>query len=304
MTQTTRSQPSQRQRNPRGGRPPRRRLARHGLARRQRLAPGQPGHPDATSRPRSASSATSPTARREAWSPAAATRSRWSSPSRPADCSATRSSRACCGASAAELAARDLQLVLLMPDVRGRRASATADYLTAGHVDGALLVSLHGEDPLPARLAAAGIPMVVVGRPPKGADARATSTSTTGGARDAAVEHLIAGGRRDIATIAGPQDMAAGMDRLRRLSRCTRRGRPRPRPGPGDQRRFHPGRRSGRDDPTAGRPARHRRRLRGLGPDGRRRIVGPGRGRAARARAMSRWSASTTRPWRRPPRPD
>ena len=42
-----------------------------------------------------------------------------------------------------ELAARDRQLILLMPEYVADEAR-TADYLTAGHVDGALLVSLHG----------------------------------------------------------------------------------------------------------------------------------------------------------------
>ena len=67
-----------------------------------------------------------------------------------------------------ELTARDRQLILLMPESEADERR-TADYLTAGHVDGALLVSLHGDDPLPARLTAAGMPIVLVGRPPKGA---------------------------------------------------------------------------------------------------------------------------------------
>lgn len=112
----------------------------------------------------------------------------------------------------AELTARDLQLILLMPnsaaDVR-----RTGDYLSAGHVDGAVLVSLHGEDPLPARLSAAGIPLVLVGRPLRGVSASYVDVDNRQGARSA-VEHLIATGRRAVATIAGPQDMPAGIDRL------------------------------------------------------------------------------------------
>ncbi len=92
--------------------------------------------------------------------------------------------------------------------------SRTADYLTAGHVDGAILVSLHGDDPLPARLAAAGVPTVVGGwRPSHGVSASYVDVDNRGGARSA-VEHLIAGGRRTIATITGPSDMAPGIDRL------------------------------------------------------------------------------------------
>jgi DNA-binding LacI/PurR family transcriptional regulator len=111
-----------------------------------------------------------------------------------------------------ELTARDLQLVLLMPnsaaDVR-----RTGDYLAAGHVDGAILVSLHGDDPLPSRLSEAGIPLVLVGRPQRGISASYVDVDNRQGARSA-VEHLIAGGRRVIATISGPADMPAGIDRL------------------------------------------------------------------------------------------
>jgi DNA-binding LacI/PurR family transcriptional regulator len=112
----------------------------------------------------------------------------------------------------ASLSARDLQLVLLMPASSGD-AHRTADYLTAGHVDGALLVSLHRDDPLPERIAAAGIPMVAVGRPPRGTAASYVDVDNRGGARSA-VDHLITGGRRTIATIAGPADMVAALDRL------------------------------------------------------------------------------------------
>lgn len=112
----------------------------------------------------------------------------------------------------AELNARDLQLVLLMPNSPSD-VQRTGDYLSAGHVDGAVLVSLHGADPLPARLSAAGIPLVLVGRPLRGVSASYVDVDNRQGARSA-VEHLIATGRRAIATIAGPQDMPAGIDRL------------------------------------------------------------------------------------------
>jgi DNA-binding LacI/PurR family transcriptional regulator len=91
--------------------------------------------------------------------------------------------------------------------------SRTADYLTAGHVDGVVLVSLHEEDPLPARLAASDILTVLVGRPVKGTEVSYVDVDNRQGAHSA-VAHLIAGGRRVVATIAGPQDMAVGTDRL------------------------------------------------------------------------------------------
>ena len=112
-----------------------------------------------------------------------------------------------------ELAARDRQLILLMPESAADEAR-TADYLTAGHVDGAVLVSLHESDPLPERLSAAGMPIVMVGRPSKSITASYVDVDNRQGAQTA-VTHLIKGGRRVIATITGPQDMAAGIDRLR-----------------------------------------------------------------------------------------
>ena len=112
----------------------------------------------------------------------------------------------------AALSSRDLQLILLMPQSSGEEARAER-YLTAGHVDGSLLVSLHGNDPLPHAVAARGVPVVVGGRPPRGTQVSYVDVDNLQGARTA-VEHIIASGRRRIATIAGPQDMPAGEDRL------------------------------------------------------------------------------------------
>lgn len=110
------------------------------------------------------------------------------------------------------LSARDLQLVLLMPESTAD-TERTATYLAAGHVDGILLVSLHGDDPLPDAIAKAGVPFVLGGRLLRTSAASFVDVDNRGGSRNA-VEHLIAGGRRTIATIAGPADMGAGVDRL------------------------------------------------------------------------------------------
>jgi DNA-binding LacI/PurR family transcriptional regulator len=110
------------------------------------------------------------------------------------------------------LAARDLQLVLLMPDDPLDEARSIR-YLTGGHVDGVILVSLHGDDPIPQELAARRIPFVVVGRPPRGAEVDHVDADNRGGAR-LATQHLLDAGRRRIATITGPRDMVAGIDRL------------------------------------------------------------------------------------------
>jgi DNA-binding LacI/PurR family transcriptional regulator len=109
------------------------------------------------------------------------------------------------------LAARDRQLILMLPETPADE-QRVGDYLTAGHVDGALLVSLHEGDPMPARLTAAGVPIVLVGRPPKGSRVSYVDVDNRQGAQSA-VAHLIASGRRVIATITGLLDTAPGIDR-------------------------------------------------------------------------------------------
>jgi DNA-binding LacI/PurR family transcriptional regulator len=112
-----------------------------------------------------------------------------------------------------ELAHRDRQLVLFTPQ------SAIDEQRLEGHlargqiVDGVLFVSLHGADPLPARLVRQGVPVVVSGRPLSSAEITYVDVDNPRGAATA-TRHLLAGGRRAIATIAGPQDMVAGQDRL------------------------------------------------------------------------------------------
>ncbi|GAA0559804.1 MULTISPECIES: LacI family DNA-binding transcriptional regulator [Actinomadura] len=110
------------------------------------------------------------------------------------------------------LADTGLQLLLALarsPAEYGR----LEEYLTTQHVDGVLLTSLHAEDPLPAKLEANGVPTVLGGRPPGLSPVSYVDVDNRSGAREA-VTHLISGGRRRIATIAGPQDMGVGLDRL------------------------------------------------------------------------------------------
>ena len=91
-------------------------------------------------------------------------------------------------------------------------------HLTNQHVDGVLLLSLHDDDPLPTLLEERGLPTVLGGRParmlhPEAQPASFVDVDNVGGARQA-VEYLAGRGRRRIATIAGPQDMSAGLARL------------------------------------------------------------------------------------------
>ncbi|MFF0875170.1 LacI family DNA-binding transcriptional regulator [Micromonospora aurantiaca (nom. illeg.)] len=113
---------------------------------------------------------------------------------------------------AQELETADKQLVLMLAGSPAGHERVER-YTTGRHVDGVLFASLHGEDPLPGRLARLGIPVVCSGRPLDGADVPYVDVDHTGGV-STAVEHLIASGRRRIATIAGPQDMVAGIERL------------------------------------------------------------------------------------------
>jgi len=104
-----------------------------------------------------------------------------------------------------------LQLVLLMP--QGRTDEHRVErFVEAGHTDGVMLLSLHGSHELPDRLRRHGVPLVIGGRPATEGCVYVDVDNRGGASR--AVDHLVAIGRRRIATIAGPQDMAAGSDRL------------------------------------------------------------------------------------------
>jgi DNA-binding LacI/PurR family transcriptional regulator len=111
-----------------------------------------------------------------------------------------------------ELEAADKQLVLMLagsPASHERIERSVA----AHHVDGVMLSSLHGADPLPAALTRLGVPVVCNERTLGPASVPYVGVDNRGGA-EAAVRHLIASGRRRVATIAGPPDMIAGIDRL------------------------------------------------------------------------------------------
>ncbi|MGH3391199.1 MAG: LacI family DNA-binding transcriptional regulator [Actinomadura sp.] len=110
------------------------------------------------------------------------------------------------------LAETGLQMLLALAQSAAEH-QRLEEYLTGQHVDGVLLISLHRGDPLPARLEGGGVPTVLGGRL-LGLDSISyVDVDNHGGARQA-IDHLIAHGRRRIATIAGPQDMGVGVDRL------------------------------------------------------------------------------------------
>jgi DNA-binding LacI/PurR family transcriptional regulator len=107
---------------------------------------------------------------------------------------------------------RGLQMVLMIAQAPHERQRLEG-YLTRQHVDGALLLSLHGDDHLPVQLEERGVATVRAGRPTGPDTCCYVDADNRGGARDA-VAYLKEKGRQRIATITGPQDMMAGIARL------------------------------------------------------------------------------------------
>jgi len=81
------------------------------------------------------------------------------------------------------------------------------------YVDGVMVASTLGADPLTRELARRGVPVVVNGRPRGRSAVPHVDVANADGAR-LAVRRLVAEGRRRIATIAGAQDVTGGIDRL------------------------------------------------------------------------------------------
>ncbi|CAM5486795.1 HTH-type transcriptional repressor PurR [Streptomyces tendae] len=114
-----------------------------------------------------------------------------------------------------ELTAHDNQLVLLLTEGREDHARV-GHYLAGGHVDGALVFSLHLHDPLPGLVRSAGVPTVFGGRPDWD-DGRGNvvyvDSDNRGGARSA-VHHLAGLSHARIAHITGPLDQTSAANRL------------------------------------------------------------------------------------------
>ncbi|WP_248963366.1 LacI family DNA-binding transcriptional regulator [Sphaerisporangium perillae] len=108
------------------------------------------------------------------------------------------------------LEAAGKQVTLMLAGSPESRVRAE-QFVAAGHVAGVMLVSMHGPDPLPGALARMGVPTVSFGRSAAGVPY--VENDNVGGAA-LAVRHLLAQGRRRVATITGPLDMNCSQDRL------------------------------------------------------------------------------------------
>jgi DNA-binding LacI/PurR family transcriptional regulator len=104
------------------------------------------------------------------------------------------------------------QLLLMLAPTHDSYTSIE-QFVTAGHVDGVILVSMHVSDPLPAALIEAGIPFVACGKPLGTPSIPYVDVHHEKAVHDA-VAYLYGSGRRHVATITGPQDMEAGICRL------------------------------------------------------------------------------------------
>jgi DNA-binding LacI/PurR family transcriptional regulator len=113
----------------------------------------------------------------------------------------------------ASVAETELQLVLLMMQNPRERAKVER-YVTQGHVDGVLLMSLHSGDRLPDLLADAHIPTVLSGRPYGNSGFVSYVDADNRGGGRLAIDHLLSIGRTKIGTVTGPMDMVAAVDRF------------------------------------------------------------------------------------------
>lgn len=85
--------------------------------------------------------------------------------------------------------------------------------LRNGFVDGVIITSSVVDDVLIPQLSENNMPFVVIGRPTHAPSASFVDVDNLNGAKTA-VNHLIRLGRKRIATITGPQNTVAGIDRL------------------------------------------------------------------------------------------
>ena len=157
-------------------------LPRHRVPGRQRSHTGAPEIRDAVLRA-IGNWATCPTPRRAAWSPSAPTRWPWSSPSRPTRVfSDDPLFPGIVRGVSQELEEADQQLVLMLATSAASH-ERMEQYALARHVDGVMLASMHGADPLPLALHRMHIPVVSMERPLGRSTSRSSDVDTSPGPR-------------------------------------------------------------------------------------------------------------------------
>ncbi|TXN29445.1 LacI family DNA-binding transcriptional regulator [Lacisediminihabitans profunda] len=103
--------------------------------------------------------------------------------------------------------------VLTLQVAQSHPREKTMRYLAGGNVDGAFVVSHHSGDLFPGSLASS-MPVVYGGRPLRPDDPPAYFVDVDNvAAAERGTQYLINKGRTRIATVAGPPDMPAGLDR-------------------------------------------------------------------------------------------
>lgn len=107
--------------------------------------------------------------------------------------------------------AHDYSVMLWLAEPAYER-TAIRKILYGGLLDGVIVSSMLIDDPIVQALYQSDMPFVLVGRHPSW-PVHYVDVDNIGGAREV-TEHLIRSGRRRIATITGPRNMIAGMDRF------------------------------------------------------------------------------------------
>jgi DNA-binding LacI/PurR family transcriptional regulator len=105
------------------------------------------------------------------------------------------------------------QLVMLLASNSDEDETRLLRYLSAGHVDGALVVLEAHSSYLPAQLRDAPLPVVYLGRPPEDPDAFSYVDMDNYAGGRLATQELIDAGRTRIGHISGPVDLGAAVDR-------------------------------------------------------------------------------------------
>ncbi|WP_402468595.1 LacI family DNA-binding transcriptional regulator [Isoptericola aurantiacus] len=128
------------------------------------------------------------------------------------------------GGAVRALRPHDVHPVLMLADDADARAQVTS-FVALGHVDGALLVSTDGHDPLTAELHATGRPVVVFARPPEDLGVSWVDVANAEGGALAA-GRLVAVGRRRLGVVdVDPAlDVRASADRATGFRSAATRG--------------------------------------------------------------------------------